>query len=99
MYIARPEIARLSTPDEPLGRTTVNMNLAIQEQLDVSTNEKVSNALIKQIRKLRWIGMDAEASRLQAKLSRMQAADVVVGLLSETGGHSCAFMSARPRLQ
>jgi hypothetical protein len=40
--------------------------------------------LVKQIRKLRWIGMDDEAEFLQSTLRHLQAADVVSGTAAET---------------
>jgi hypothetical protein len=45
-----------------------------------------SNELIKLIRKLRWVGMDDEAERLQAELTQRQtaAADSVVATQGET---------------
>ena len=47
----------------------MNTNLAIEKQPSAPTDEKVSNELVKQIRKLRWIGMDDEAERVLAQLS------------------------------
>ena len=44
----------------------------------------VSNDLVKQIRKLRWIGMDSEAEVLQITLRHLQAADIVLGTPLET---------------
>jgi len=35
---------------------------------DVSPEERASSDLLKQIRKLRWIGMEQQAQRLQATL-------------------------------
>ncbi len=45
-----------------------------------------SNELVKLIRKLRWIGMDDEAERLQAELTQRRAAasDSVVAMSGET---------------
>jgi hypothetical protein len=40
--------------------------------------------LVKQIRKLRWIGMDGEAEFLQITLRHLQAAGVVLGTAAET---------------
>jgi hypothetical protein len=48
--------------------------------------ESTSNELIKLIRKLRWIGMDDEAERLQQKLAQQGGAteDTVVARSGET---------------
>lgn len=55
----------------------MNTNLAFERQPNAPNDEKVSNDLVKQIRKLRWIGMDGEAEFLQITLRHLQAADVV----------------------
>jgi hypothetical protein len=60
------------------------MNLAFERQPSAPTEEKVSNDLVKQIRKLRWIGMENEAELLQIKLRHLQGADVVLGTAAET---------------
>jgi hypothetical protein len=60
------------------------MNLAFERQPSALTEEKVSNDLVKQIRKLRWIGMENEAELLQIKLGHLQGADVVLGTAAET---------------
>ena len=62
----------------------MNANLAIEKQPSAPTDEKVSNELVKQIRKLRWIGMDGEAEILQITLRHIQAADIVLGTAAET---------------
>jgi hypothetical protein len=62
----------------------MNTNLAIEKQPSAPTDEKISNELVKQIRKLRWIGMDGEAEILQITLRHIQAADVVLGTAAET---------------
>jgi hypothetical protein len=62
----------------------MNMNFAFEKQPSAPTNEKVSNDLVKQIRKLRWIGMDSEAESLQITLRHLQAADVVLDIAAET---------------
>jgi hypothetical protein len=62
----------------------MNTNLAFKKQPSAPTDEKVSNELVKQIRKLRWIGMDGEAEILQITLRDIQAADVVLGTAAET---------------
>lgn len=62
----------------------MNTNLAFEKQPRAPTDEKVSNDLVKQIRKLRWIGMDGEAEFLQTTLRHIQAADVVLRTAAET---------------
>jgi hypothetical protein len=62
----------------------MNTNLAFEKQPSAPTDEKVSNDLVKQIRKLRWIGMDGEAEFLAITLRHIQAADVVLGTAAQT---------------
>lgn len=62
----------------------MNLNRAREEPPCVPTDVKVANDLVKQIRKLRWIGMDSEARLLQIALRRMKAADVVLGFPSDS---------------
>lgn len=62
----------------------MNTNLAFEKEPSAQTDEKISNDLVKHIRKLRWIGMDGEAEFLQITLRRLQAADVVLGTAAET---------------
>jgi hypothetical protein len=53
---------------------------------DTAAAPSGSNELIKLIRKLRWVGMEDEAERLQAELTQRQtaAADSVVATQGET---------------
>ena len=53
-----------------------------QELPDVSAEQRASNETIKLIRKLRWIGMESEARRLQTELTI--SADPVVAEPRET---------------
>jgi hypothetical protein len=62
----------------------MNVGHASEQRPAISTDEQVSNDLVKQIRKLRWIGMDIEARLLENTLRRMKAADVVLGFPPET---------------
>ena len=55
-----------------------------QELPDVSADQRASNELIKLIRKLRWMGMEREAERLQITLCRVPGADSVVAEPHET---------------
>jgi len=49
-------------------------------------HDSATNDLIKRIRKLRWMGMEEEAKRLQAELTRQSAAagDSVIATPRET---------------
>jgi hypothetical protein len=67
-----------------LGRTPMTLIPASQRPPDVSKQQMASRDLIKQIRKLRWIGMDDEARRLRVALYQKSAADVVLDLPPET---------------
>jgi hypothetical protein len=52
---------------------------------DPPDNESGANDLVKRIRKLRWMGMEEEAKRLQAELSRKcAAADSVIATPRDT---------------
>jgi hypothetical protein len=51
---------------------------------EVSAEQRNSNEIIKRIRKLRWIGMEEEAKRIQEALYGMAVAEVVLGVPSET---------------
>ena len=58
---------------------------APQSLSDAAATQRGSNELVRLIRKLRWIGMEEEAERLQAELTeRHPAADSVVALSGET---------------
>lgn len=62
----------------------MSTNLAFEKLPSAPKDDKVSNDLVKQIRKLRWIGMDDEAEFLQSTLRHLQVADVVLGTAAET---------------
>ena len=55
-----------------------------QEIPDVSADQRASNELIKRIRKLRWMGMEGEAERLQIKLAGALPKDSVIAEPRET---------------
>ena len=55
-----------------------------QELPDVSAEQRASNEMIKLIRKLRWMGMEGEARRLQISLDGVRQADSVVAEPRET---------------
>jgi len=54
------------------------------QRLELSPEERVTQELVKRIRKLRWIGMEEEAKRLQAALSGRTCADSVLVLPMDT---------------
>ena len=54
------------------------------QRLELSPEERVTQELVKRIRKLRWIGMEEEAKRLQAALSGRTSADSVFVLPMDT---------------
>ena len=59
--------------------------LAKQQEIpDVSADQRASNELIKRIRKLRWMGMEGEAERLQIKLAGGSPKDSVIAEPRET---------------
>jgi hypothetical protein len=64
------------------------MAMAFEQQTPApfSEPESTANELVKLIRKLRWIGMDEEAERLQQKLARERTAadDTVIARSGET---------------
>jgi hypothetical protein len=61
------------------------MMLKQSEQRDPAENENWANDLVKRIRKLRWMGMEEEAERLQQELTRRCAeADSVIATPRET---------------
>ena len=51
---------------------------------DVSADQRASNEMIKLIRKLRWMGMEVEAQRLQVTLDGVPQVDSVVAEPRET---------------
>jgi hypothetical protein len=58
-----------------------------QKQLqDVLAEQRSSNELVKLIRKLRWMGMEDEAERVETKLARseVEPADCVLAASRET---------------
>ncbi len=65
---------------------TLEQSRAQQSAADAAATQSGSNELVKLIRKLRWIGMDDEAERLQTELTRRHTAiaDSVVTMTCET---------------
>jgi hypothetical protein len=62
------------------------MSLKQQEPSDVSAEQRTSNELVKLIRKLRWMGMEEEAERVQMELAQcdVRRADSVLATSHET---------------
>ncbi len=60
--------------------------MAISTQTHNPSDTRASNEMIKLIRKLRWIGMDDEAQKLQRELTQRETAaeDSVVATPGET---------------
>jgi hypothetical protein len=50
----------------------------------VCTEDRAARQLVRRIRKLRWLGMDKEARRLEATMSRMPLGEVVLLLPANT---------------
>ena len=57
-----------------------------QQCPDVSAEQRASNELVKRIRKLRWMGMEKEAERIQSQLAtyRDPPADSVLAAPRDT---------------
>ena len=50
----------------------------VRERPDVSAEQRTSSELAKLIRKLRWIGMEAEAEQMQFVLRRVDLAAILL---------------------
>ena len=55
-----------------------------QELPDVSAEQRASSDMIKLIRKLRWMGMESEAKRLQGSIAGVPQADCLIEEPRET---------------
>jgi hypothetical protein len=51
---------------------------------DTAAKQAVSDETVRLIRKLRWLGLDAEAQQLEKKLEHHAGADTVVAMECET---------------
>lgn len=62
------------------------MEALLGQPPDVSVEQRASNELVKLIRKLRWMGMQEEAERVQVQLTqcRVPTADNVVATPCDT---------------
>jgi hypothetical protein len=54
-----------------------------------------ANELVELIRKLRWMGLEEEAERVEMELARCGLADSVLAALRETA--DCCALAAEPR--
>jgi hypothetical protein len=55
-----------------------------QRPLETSSDRETASQLAKRIRKLRWMGMEDEAKRLQAALDRLEHAECVLATPRDT---------------
>ncbi len=64
----------------------MEMSLEQQKPPDALAEQRASNKLVKLIRKLRWMGMEEEAERVQMELAQrgVPPADSVVAAARET---------------
>ena len=62
------------------------MSLKQQKASDISADQRTSNELVKLIRKLRWMGMEEEADRVQTELAQcgVRRADSVLATPHKT---------------
>jgi hypothetical protein len=65
---------------------TLEQSRAQQDVSDTTASQRAPDELVKLIRKLRWVGLEDEAERLQTELTRRHgaAADCVVAMPRET---------------
>jgi hypothetical protein len=56
----------------------MQISSGMQKPPGVTAEERASNELVKRIRKLRWIGMEEEAERMQIVPRRVQPADTAL---------------------
>jgi len=63
---------------------TMEKNYSRIEQPKLLSEQLISDQLVKQIRKLHWIGLDHEAERLKTALSHLMPADSVLANPSDT---------------
>jgi hypothetical protein len=55
-----------------------------RELLEVSSEQQTASQLVKRIRKLRWMGMEDEAKRLQSALDRIEHEECVLAAPRDT---------------
>jgi DnaJ-domain-containing protein 1 len=55
-----------------------------RQRPEVPSEEQTPSQLVKRIRKLRWMGMEDEAKRLQAALDRLEHAECVLAAPRDT---------------
>jgi hypothetical protein len=52
----------------------MEISFDVKDRPDISVEQRTSNELVKLIRKLRWIGMEAESRQMQVVLQRVYPA-------------------------
>lgn len=60
------------------------MSIAVAQVPDVALEQRKSDELIKRVQKLRWIGREEEANRMQRLLSEVPPAGSVLAAPRET---------------
>jgi len=63
---------------------TMERNYTRLERPELLSEQLISDQLVKQIRKLHWIGLEHEAERLKTALSHLMPADSVLASPSDT---------------
>lgn len=71
-------------PDHQSDRVSNQDTLPPDRPADVSGEQKSARELVKRIRKLRWMGMEEEAQRLQIALRRIEDTDCVLAAPRDT---------------
>jgi hypothetical protein len=59
-------------------------SLDIKKRPDVSAEQRISGELLKLVKKLRWIGMEDEADRMQSALRMVEQAGRMLSAHRET---------------
>jgi hypothetical protein len=69
---------------EEMGETPMGPTTRKVPRPDVAHEQRAACDLVKRIRKLRWMGMEEEAERLQAELRRSKQSDSVLAAPVDT---------------
>lgn len=72
------------TPSQGPDQESKQVTLSPEHPSDVSGEQKSARDLVKRIRKLRWMGMEEEAERLQVALRRIEHTDCVLAAPRDT---------------
>jgi hypothetical protein len=78
------ERSKKSAMQKILGKPSMETPPRQQERPDVSIEQRRSSELVKRIRKLRWMGMEEEAERVETALSGISPSDSVLAAPHET---------------